>query len=64
MSFHFEGVGPDPAVGPFRSQDFPTQADAESWLTASYVDLVDDGIESITLYSDDTLVYGPMSLLP
>ena len=43
-------------------QAFPTQADAEAWLTASYEDLVDAGAESVTLLEEDRVVYGPMSL--
>ncbi len=56
MAYHWEGDD-------FRSQDFPTRADAEAWLTESYEDLVDDGVEAVTLYSDADPVYGPMSLL-
>lgn len=48
----------------YRSQDFPTQADAEAWLTGEYAQLVDDGVVSVSLYADEDLVYGPMSLLP
>ncbi len=45
-----------------RTQDFPTRADAEAWLTESYLDLADDGATAVTLYEDDQVVYGPMSL--
>lgn len=44
------------------SGDFPTQADAEAWLTDSYEDLAEDGVETVTLRRDDHTVYGPMSL--
>lgn len=44
-------------------QEFPTQADAEAWLTASYEALVDADITEVTLWADDQVVYGPMSLL-
>lgn len=43
-------------------QVFPTQADAEAWLTASYEDLVEAGFASVTLLEGDRVVYGPMSL--
>lgn len=56
MPFHWQS-------NDFRSQDFPTKADAEAWLTESYVDLVDEGLTEITLYADADVVYGPMSLL-
>lgn len=43
-------------------QAFPTQADAEAWLSASFEDLVDHGVDSVTLLEGDRVVYGPMSL--
>lgn len=60
MSFYWVGEG-DRA---FRSQGFPTQADAEAWLTASYEELTDDGVDAVTLMEDENRVYGPMSLHP
>lgn len=45
-------------------QSFPTRADAEAWLTASYEDLVEAGVTEVTLMADDHVLYGPMSLLP
>ena len=48
----------------FRSPAFPTQADAEAWLTESYEELADDGVEAVTLTDEDRVVYGPMSLHP
>jgi hypothetical protein len=41
---------------------FPTQSDAESYLGESWRDLLDAGVEAVTLREDDTVVYGPMSL--
>ena len=46
----------------YRSPDFPTQAEAEAWLTESYEDLVDDGLDEVTLVEGDRVVYAPMSL--
>lgn len=43
-------------------QAFPTQADAEAWLSASFEDLLDAGAASVTLLEGDRVVYGPMSL--
>ncbi|HHU39071.1 MAG TPA: hypothetical protein GXZ45_07320 [Propionibacterium sp.] len=43
-------------------RSFPTQAEAEAWLTASYEDLVDAGVDEVTLLDGDRVVYGPMSL--
>jgi len=56
VAFHWE-------ADDYRSQDFPTRVDAEAWLTEFYLDLVDAGVEAVTLYSDADPVYGPMSLL-
>lgn len=42
--------------------DFPTQADAEAWLTDAFPELVDAGASEVSLYEGDRLVYGPMSL--
>ncbi len=62
MAFRWQ-TDPD-AEGGYRSQDFPTQADAEAWLTETYPDLVDDGVRAVTLVEDGAVVYGPMSLEP
>ncbi|MFZ0529096.1 MAG: hypothetical protein WAL91_00995 [Propionicimonas sp.] len=42
--------------------EFDGQAEAESWLTASYLELAEAGVHAISLYESDRLVYGPMSL--
>lgn len=43
-------------------QEFPTQADAEAWLSESYEELLDAGVDEVTLLQDGRVVYGPMSL--
>jgi hypothetical protein len=43
---------------------FGTQGDAESWLGEFYPDLLDDGVRAVSLYEEERLVYGPMSLEP
>ena len=43
---------------------FPTQADAESWVGEIWRDLLAHGVEQVRLYEDDREVYGPMSLRP
>jgi hypothetical protein len=42
---------------------FSSQSDAESWLGEIWRDLVDIGASQASLYDDDHLVYGPMSLV-
>lgn len=44
--------------------EFPTQADAESWVGEAWHDLVADGVDSVTLNCDGAPHYGPMSLRP
>lgn len=44
--------------------EFDTQQAAEEWLTSCFPDLLEAGIDEVTLFEEDRLVYGPMSLLP
>jgi hypothetical protein len=58
---------PDPGVteqGVEIPKSFESQAKAEVWLTAHYEDLQDAGVSTVTLYEEDRVVYGPMSLAP
>lgn len=41
---------------------FPTQADAESWLGEVWRELLEEGVESVTLLEGEREVYGPMGL--
>jgi hypothetical protein len=41
---------------------FPSQSDAESWVGEAWQDLVEDGVDQVTLFEADREVYGPMSL--
>ncbi len=43
-------------------QQFATQADAEAWLSASWEDLAEAGLDAVTLYEGDRVIYGPMGL--
>lgn len=44
------------------AQGFPTQSEAEAWLTEAWPDLAADGVDSVSLYEEGRLVYGPMDL--
>lgn len=44
------------------AKGFPTQSDAENWLGETWRDLLEAGVESVTLREAGTVVYGPMSL--
>jgi hypothetical protein len=48
------------ADGPAVS--FESQEEAESWLSESYADLLDEGITAVSLFNDLQAVYGPMEL--
>ena len=41
---------------------FPTQGDAENYLGETWRDLLERGVEAVTLREGDAKVYGPMSL--
>jgi hypothetical protein len=48
------------AEGP--AVEFGSQEAAESWLTETYNDLLDEGITAVSLFNDQQAVYGPMAL--
>ena len=48
------------ADGPAVS--FESQEEAESWLSESYAELLDEGIAAVSLFNDLQAVYGPMAL--
>jgi hypothetical protein len=45
-------------------EGFPAQADAESWVGESWRELLDAGVDAVSLLEDERVVYGPMSLHP
>ncbi|MBZ5740354.1 hypothetical protein K8U61_19425 [Nocardioides sp. GBK3QG-3] len=51
-------------VGELAGQRFASQADAESWVGETWSDLAAEGVDAVTLFEHDRLVYGPMSLHP
>ena len=53
-----------PAAGSTASgaTGFPSQSDAESWIGEVWRELLDDGVDQVTLFEGDREVYGPMSL--
>jgi hypothetical protein len=55
-----EEVTPDPPSGP--APRFTSQSDAESWVGEVWRELVDQGVDAVTLLDGDREVYGPMSL--
>jgi hypothetical protein len=49
-------------VNGVASESFPTQADAETWIGETWRDLLEAGVEQVTLFEDGREIYGPMSL--
>ncbi|MDT0201765.1 hypothetical protein [Nocardioides sp. AE5] len=49
-------------AGDLAGQSFASQADAESWVGEFYADLADLGVDAVSLFDGDRLVYGQMSL--
>ena len=64
MSWSWSSPQADDAVAASTGlgQGFPSQADAEAWLTENYDLLEDAGLDEVTLLQDGQVVYGPMSL--
>lgn len=54
-----EVVTPDDAP---NGEAFPTQADAETWIGETWRELLDAGVDAVTLLEDGRQIYGPMSL--
>ena len=68
MSWTWTYEGPDgapvQAPGAPEQPEFPTQADAESWVGETWRELAEVGVSAVTLFEDDRKAYGPMSLEP
>ena len=73
MTWMWRYEGPDgtpvraTVVGPEElpdRQDFPTQADAETWVGENWRELRETGVHAVSLYEDDRKEYGPMGLDP
>ena len=45
-----------------RSEIFESRGDAESWVGEEFGQLVEDGVDQVTLFDGEKEVYGPMSL--
>ncbi len=43
---------------------YPAQSDAESWIGESWAELLEAGVDAVSLLEDERVVYGPMSLHP
>ena len=61
MSWHWV---PDRLPPAWVERSFPTQGEAETWLGEFFPDLLEAGCRAVSLYEEERLVYGPMSLEP
>lgn len=57
-----DGTGREVTPDGLASPEFPTQSDAESWVGEAWRELLDAGVDAVTLLEGDREVYGPMSL--
>ena len=61
-TWRFEDAEGRPADVVEASAQFPTQADAESWMGETWRGLRERGVDSVRLFADAEQVYGPLSL--
>lgn len=63
-TWRFETVDGTPMTPEDDGGTFASRGDAESWVGEVYTDLVDQGVDQVTLFEDGREVFGPMSLHP
>lgn len=59
-----DAAGATLADAPGATAVFPTQGEAEAWLSESWEELADAGVAAVTLKHGDAPAYGPMPLDP
>lgn len=64
MDFRWRYADGGGAEVPGPELTFDGRTEAEDWLSANWADLLDGGIEEVSLVSGEETVYGPMSLHP
>ena len=47
-----------------HSESFDSRSDAETWIGVHFNDLLDESVDQVRLFEDETEVFGPMSLHP
>jgi hypothetical protein len=55
---------PEGGVAAEVAGGFTSQSDAESWIGEMWADVLEEGVDQVTLLEADRQVYGPMSLHP
>ncbi|UGY90969.1 hypothetical protein [Streptomyces gobiensis] len=61
-TWRFEKADGTETEPPVQAEEFSTQGDAESWIGETWKELLDGGVDQVTLFEDTTKIYGPMSL--
>ena len=67
MTWTWQYEKADGTVAASRSlpkETFGSQGDAETWLGEHWRDLLDTGVDQVSLVEDGRVEYGPMSLHP
>ncbi len=64
MSLRWRYLDADACQAPGPDVTFDDQSSAEEWLGLQWQDLLDSGVEAVTLLAGESVVYGPMSLGP
>lgn len=59
-----DGSPVDPLPEAAATESFPSQSEAESWVGETWRELLDAGVDAVSLFEGDRQVYGPMSLHP
>jgi hypothetical protein len=59
-----DGTVITPLSDSIADETFSSQGDAESWIGEMWRDLLDSGVDAVTLLEDGRTEYGPMSLHP
>ena len=57
-----DAAGAVVSTGTNTEHGFPSRSEAESWIGEVWQDLLEQGVEQVTLLEEDHEVYGPMSL--
>ena len=57
-----DSAGATVDVEGFGAERFTSQAEAESWVGEVFAELAEAGVDAVSLFEHDRMVYGPMSL--
>jgi hypothetical protein len=64
VTYRWRYLRTDGTDAPGPDMVFEDQAGAEDWLGTHWAELLETGVDQVTLLDTDTEVYGPMSLHP